>query len=55
MHSLSFSLDALFQFVLEALCLKASLTKVTYIIPPSQINTVNTATATDRHYNQGPT
>lgn len=28
MHSLSFPLDALFQFGLEALCIKGSLTKV---------------------------
>lgn len=54
MHSLSFSLDALFQFGLEAECVKGSLTEVTYIISPSEMNTVNTATATVTLYHQGP-
>lgn len=55
MHGLSFSLDALFQFQLEAARVKGSLTKITYIIAPSQMNTVNTATATETLYHQGPT
>lgn len=54
MHSLSSSLDAVLQFGLEALCVRGSLTRVMYIISPSQMNTVNTATATETLHNQGP-
>lgn len=54
MHSLSSSLDAVLQFGLEALCVRGSLTRVICIISPSQMNTVNTATATEALYNQGP-
>lgn len=54
MHSLSSSLDAAFQFGLEAQCVRGSLTRVMNIISPSQMNTVNTATATEALYNQGP-
>jgi len=54
MHSPSFSLDALFQSGLEAPCVKGSLTKVTYIISPSQTSTANTAIATDTLNNQAP-
>lgn len=53
MHSLSSSLDAVFQFGLEALCVRGSLTRVMDIISPSQMNTANTATET--LHNQGPT
>lgn len=54
MHSLSSSLDAAFQFGLEAQCVRGSLNRVMNIISPSQMNTVNTATATEALYNQGP-
>lgn len=53
MHSLSSSLDAVFQFGLEAQCVRGSLTRVMYIISPSEMNTVNTASARETLYNQG--
>lgn len=54
MHSLSSSLDAVLQFGLEAQCVRGSLTRFMYIISPSQMNTVNTATTTETLDNQGP-